>query len=137
MKPDFRILGMIALCCFGCASPEVYTSENAPEFMTNRKSSFFIRGPQQPGAPEELPPQTFFRLMRKEPGYSVVQLGDGRSGYIANEDIRLAPPSGRSVSDEELFPEKYVRARYVEPEPDFSMPVQEIAAPSPTPAKKP
>lgn len=125
---------ILAGFCAGCAPVEVYSPDKAPEYMTSKEASFFIRGPQQPGAPEILPPETFVRLMRKEYGYSVVKLDDDRAGYIANDDIRVAPPSARAVSDQQLFPERYAAEVVNLPEPDLTLPVAEVETPKP--AKK-
>ena len=129
MKHRELLAGVFLLGLFGCAPMEVYTSENSPEYMTVKKTPFFLHGPKQPGAPDVLQPQTFVKLQRKEYGFSVIQLDDGRSGYIATEDIRQAPPAGRAVNEDELFPQRRIESTFVPPpEPNFSLPVGEVTA---------
>jgi len=127
MKLKGYIAGLVSLVLFGCAPVEVYTPENSPEYMTIKKTPFFRYGPKQPGEPDVLQAQTFVKLQRKEYGYSVIQLADGRSGYIATDDIRRAPPAGRAVNQDELFPRHQDEQTFVPPsEPDFSQPVEEV-----------
>ena len=126
MRPD-RWLWVLALCAGGCASKmEVYSPETAPEYLTARETSFFRHGPSQPGRPDKLAANTFVQLQSKDPAYCVVRLPDGRSGYVATEDLRVAPPAGRAVADGELFPEQFVRVDSPLPEPDFSLPIEEV-----------
>lgn len=126
MRPD-RWFWAVTLCLGGCASKtEVFTSENSPEYLTMRETSLFRYGPSQPGRPDKLPPQTFVQLQSKDPAYCVVRLPDGRSGYVATEDLRVAPPAGRAVDGNELFPEQFARVDPPLPEPDFSLPIEEV-----------
>lgn len=56
-------------------------------------AQFFRLGPQQAGgADRSLRANDRVMLLRKEFGYSRVQLDDDQVGYMANEDIRPAPP---------------------------------------------
>ncbi len=125
MKPENVLLAAVAWSCAGCTPVHVFAPSDAPEFVTIRQARFYQYGPLQPGRPEKLDRETFVRLSTWEPGYSKVQLADGRSGYVANEEIRLAPPAARPVGDEELFPERYA---VLMPEPDLTMPVADVPA---------
>lgn len=59
-------------------------------------ASFFRLGPQQAGgADRSLRTGERVMLLRKEFGYSRVQLEDDQVGYMANEDIQPAPPEPR------------------------------------------
>ena len=61
--------------------------------VSNDYAQFFRLGPQQAGgADRSLRTDDRVMLLRKEFGYSRIQLEDGQVGYMANEDIRLAPP---------------------------------------------
>lgn len=61
--------------------------------VTADYAQFFRLGPQQAGgADRSLRTNDRVMLLRKEFGYSRVQLEDNQVGYIANEDIRPAPP---------------------------------------------
>ncbi|MFZ4681219.1 MAG: hypothetical protein ACOYMS_01855 [Terrimicrobiaceae bacterium] len=137
MKHEQWILALLTLGLFSCTTAEVYTPENSPEYMTVKYTPLYRRGPQQPGDPDMLEQQTLVRLVTKEYGFSRVQLADGRSGYVATDDIRLAPPSGRAVGERELFPERLVEAAPPLPEPDLAMPVAEIPQKNQTEEVKP
>ncbi|MFM8808847.1 MAG: hypothetical protein ACKOJB_08095, partial [Chthoniobacterales bacterium] len=69
----------------------------APEFLpdmvvSNDYSLFFRLGPQQAGGADlSLRTNENVMLLRKEFGYSRVQLENGMVGYMANEDIQPAP----------------------------------------------
>jgi hypothetical protein len=128
MKPNLLVYGLLFTLA-GCAGPEKYTKD-----MTTRETAFYKHGPQQPGAPDLLPPQTFVRVLEKDSGYTFAQLADGRTGYLATEDLRLAPPSARAVAETELFPERMVVMAPL-PEPDLTMPVEDI--PQTAPSKVP
>lgn len=60
-------------------------------------AQFFRLGPQQAGgADRSLRTNDRVMLLRKEFGYSRVQLEDNQVGYMANEDIRPAPPEPKA-----------------------------------------
>jgi hypothetical protein len=82
----------------GCETAPV---EPAPEFIGDRVivndyAEFFRLGPQQSGGADlTLRAGDRVMLRRKEFGYSRVQLEDGETGYMANEDLQEAPPEPR------------------------------------------
>lgn len=73
---------------------ETFAPETAPEYVIVRDfSPFFRLGPQQPSGPDaSLRVDTRVKLLRREMGYSLVQLEDSRTGYLANENMAPAPP---------------------------------------------
>lgn len=77
----------------GCAS-EVFAPDVAPEYVVIRDYAGFYRlGPQQARGPDAaLRTDTRVKLLRKEMGFSLVQLEDLRTGYVANENMTVAPP---------------------------------------------
>ena len=78
----------------GCAS-QTFAPEVAPEYVIIRDFSAFYRlGPQQArGADTSLRTGSRVKLLRKEMGFSLVQLEDDlRTGYVANENMAVAPP---------------------------------------------
>jgi len=77
----------------GCAT-QSFDPATAPEYMIITSFAPFYRlGPQQASGPDvSLQQGTRIKLLRKEMGYSYVQLEDGRAGYTANESIAPAPP---------------------------------------------
>lgn len=77
----------------GCAT-QTFAPEVAPEYVIIRDFSPFYRmGPQQGRGPDaSLRTQTCVKLLRREMGYSLVQMEDLRTGYVANENMTVAPP---------------------------------------------
>lgn len=76
-----------------CSSIE-YPPDQAPRMVVeNDTASFFLHGPaQSSGADRTLAKGDEVQVLRKEFGYSFVQLGDGSKGYVANELLVIAPP---------------------------------------------
>ncbi|MCS7008969.1 MAG: hypothetical protein NZL93_03405 [Chthoniobacterales bacterium] len=61
---------------------------------------FYRIGPQQSGGPDaSLPADTRVRLLRKEFGYALVKLEDGRTGYVPSETLAVAPPLPSPLKD--------------------------------------
>lgn len=86
-------IAVVALLLTGCAS-ETFAPEVAPEYVIIRDFSPFYRlGPQQGRGPDtSLRNGERVKLIRKEMGFSLVQLEDSRTGYVANENMTVAPP---------------------------------------------
>ena len=84
---------LAALFLSACAI-EKFAPDNAPEYAIIRDFSPFYRlGPQQPRGPDaSLRVGSRVRLLRREMGYSMVQIEDARTGYVANENMVVAPP---------------------------------------------
>jgi hypothetical protein len=84
-----------ALCLVlaGCAT-QTFAPETAPEYVAIRDFTPFYRlGPQQGRGPDaSLRTGTRVKMLRREMGYSLVQLEDLRTGYVANENLAVAPP---------------------------------------------
>jgi len=140
----------------GCATAPPSKPEDAVDYITSRDFvSFYLLGPVQGRPDASVPMNTRLKLLRKEMGYSYVQLPDGRDGYIANEDIRVAPPlpPPAKFNDEEYPPstsgkkkkrgERYngpdVAVPLPEPQgppPDLNIQPEVIPEGSPTPPKE-
>jgi hypothetical protein len=86
------------------------------------ETNFFVNGPAQPGRPEKIPVETFLAVLKRDSGYSYVKLEDGRTGYIASEDIASAPPTARGVPFDRPKPERIIEV----PLPDFREKPDEI-----------
>jgi len=123
MKSFWLLAGGVVLA--GCSGTGTVDRKSAPEYLTVAATDFFVHGPMQPGRADELPPQEPVKLLRKDSGYSIVLLGDGRSGWVDSESLRPAPPSGRAVTEEEVFPEKKANFPPL-PEPDLKLPVRDV-----------
>lgn len=78
----------------GCTTTQSFSPEEAPEYIVIRDfAPFFRTGPMQSRGPDaSLPARTRVKVLRLEMGYSLVQLEDQRTGYVANENIAVAPP---------------------------------------------
>ena len=121
-------------------------------------------GPQQGRGPDaSLRNDTRVKLLRREMGFSLVQLEDLRTGYVANENMAVAPPrppeqvkqaandaamkkkGGRHVDDGPLYsgpqvndtplPDPNVPPPDLNVEPEFVP--QNIPAPDATPVGRP
>ena len=84
--------GAIACAMVACSSME-YTPESAPGMIVvSEGAPFFIHGPAQSGgADRTLPGGNEVKVLRKDFGYSLVQLGDGQQGYVDNEALIPSP----------------------------------------------
>lgn len=83
----------IAIFLSGCAT-ETFAPDVAPEYVVIRDFTPFYRmGPQQGRGPDtSLRTGIRVKLLRREMGFSLVQLEDLRTGYVANENMTVAPP---------------------------------------------
>ncbi|MEP6685921.1 MAG: hypothetical protein ABJB22_04015 [Verrucomicrobiota bacterium] len=81
----------------GCASGEssAKTAKVGKYYaVTSEKAAFYKYGPQQgSGADLELPKDTLLTLIRSSFGYCKVTLTSGEQGFVAREDINVAPPN--------------------------------------------
>ena len=86
------------LCLSGCALTQrnILSASDSTKFyaVTTEKAAFYKFGPQQGGGPDlELPRDTIVTLIRPSFGYCKVHLANGQEGYVAHEDIKVAPPA--------------------------------------------
>lgn len=143
------------LAFFSCTAPQTYSPDQAPEYVTIRNYTPFYRvGPMQPRPDASLPANTRLKLLRQEMGYSFVQLEDNRTGYMANENMALAPPRPK-VENEDAVADSSPSGRRKRgntsavyrgeqlndiplpgpntPPPDLNIAPEEVPAPAPTP----
>lgn len=108
MSNSLQIFLALALAMFAtsCETTQSFSPEEAPDYLVIRDYvPFFRTGPMQSrGADASLPIQTRVKVLRLEMGYSLVQLEDLRTGYVANENIAVAPP--RKPTKEEPEPSR-------------------------------
>ncbi len=78
----------------GCMTMQSYSPEEAPEmWVTKDFAPFYSGGPQQMQGPDAtLRLEHRMKMLRKEFGYTYVQLEDGRLGFVPNEFIAPATP---------------------------------------------
>jgi hypothetical protein len=89
---------LFLLCAAGCETVPLEPEENFKGDMVviTDYASFYRLGPQQAGgADRSLRTGDRVMLLRKQFGYSRIQLEDNQLGYMANEDIQAAPPEPR------------------------------------------
>jgi hypothetical protein len=93
LRTCVEFLALAALALAGCAGP-TFAPDVAPEYVAIRdRTPLYRYGPQQGGAPEaQVAKDDRVRMLRHELGYSLVQIPDGMTGYVANEDLAPAPP---------------------------------------------
>lgn len=89
----FFIACLLVALLPGCAT-ETFAPDQAPEYQILADYTAFYRlGPMQARGPDaNLRAQTRVKLLRREMGYSLIQLEDSRTGYVANEALVVAPP---------------------------------------------
>ena len=92
-------MAMVFLLPAGCETIPLEPSEkfNGDTIVVTDYASFYRLGPQQAGgADRSLRKDERVMRLRKEFGYSRVQLEDGQVGYMANEELMEAPPEPRT-----------------------------------------
>lgn len=61
--------------------------------ISAKSSEFYKYGPAQAFGPDSaLPRGQRVTLLKREFGYSQIQLADGTTGYVPTEDLKAAPP---------------------------------------------
>ena len=106
----------------GCTAVEHFDKDSPPEYLTARKAEFFRSGPAQAFPPEKLEKQTPLNVLKKDSGYAYVRLPDNRTGYVAFNDLRPAPPVAPGVPFDPVIVEEIVEV----PLPDFAAIPDEI-----------
>jgi hypothetical protein len=124
-------IGMLAglLVMTGCSGFKTFDPKSPPDFVTVKPTKIFMKGPMQVEKPDELPAEAFVRLLKRDPGFCVVVLDDGRTGWVDSRHLRPAPSSGRPVRKAEILPErmaKYIPVFLPELEPDLKLPVGDV-----------
>jgi len=91
-----ELLALVTLLLAGCAG-QTFVPEEAPEYVvTSPETPLYHLGPAQGSAPEaHIPRDERVKMLRREFGYSFVQMSDGLTGYVANMDLAPAPARPR------------------------------------------
>jgi|SRR5437868_2442091 hypothetical protein len=92
-----NLLALMTVCGASCSTPESgapAASNTAQYYIVSAGKALFYRyGPQQANGPDgKLPQGTVMTLIRPAFGYSKIQLLTGLQGYVATQDIQVAPP---------------------------------------------
>ena len=87
------VLFFSVVCLVGCMT-QSFDPAKAPEFLVSADyAPFYALGPGQGRGPDaSLQRGERVKMLRREFGFSYVEIKDGRAGYVANEDIAPAPP---------------------------------------------
>ena len=113
---------LAALLLPGCETVELFNQEAPPEYQTATRADFFARGPAQSTPPEKIEKDTYVKVLKKDSGYAVVKLLDGRSGYIPWNELKPAPPEAPGVPFDPVIIEEIVEV----PLPDFAVVPDEL-----------
>ncbi|MEI8294634.1 MAG: hypothetical protein WCG66_11755 [bacterium] len=115
----FQILLVVFFA--GCASQK-FDAANAPEYEVQTDyAPFYTLGPGQERGPDlSLQRGDRVRVLRREFGFSFVSIRDGRSGYVANEEIAPAPQSVQVASRSRKHSPRKHSPRTAPRDPSFS-----------------
>jgi hypothetical protein len=146
MKVSGCLSGMLALLALGgtsCSTPDSTApiASNSGKYyaVSVKEAEFYRYGPQQGSGPDQkLPQDTLVMLIRPSFGYSKVQLMNGQQGYVASQDIRVAPPevvSSATTPPASDQTNRMPRFRYDITDPRFLPPPEPLPenGPEPTP----
>ncbi len=120
MKPELSILAAMLLA--GCQTVETFDQEMPPEYVTATRADFFARGPAQMTPPEKIEKEVFVKVLKKDSGFAVVKLLDGRTGYIPFVELKPAPQEAPEVPFDPAIVEEIVEV----PLPDFQVVPDEL-----------
>lgn len=126
---NFLIPLLAILPLAGCGTVELFNQDAPPEYMTATRAEFYSRGPAQALPPEKIEKDTFVKVLKKDSGYAVVRLLDGRGGYIPWDQLRPAPPEAPGVPFDPVIVEEIIEV----PLPDFDVVPEELPAQLNTP----
>ena len=115
MKPELLPI-LAALLLVGCQTVETFDQDAPPEYMTATRADFFARGPAQMTPPEKIEKDVFVKVLKKDSGFAVVKLLDGRTGYIPFFELKPAPQEAPEVPFDPAIVEEIVEV----PLPDFA-----------------
>jgi hypothetical protein len=115
MKPELLPI-LATLLLAGCQTVETFDQDAPPEYMTATRADFFARGPAQMTPPEKIEKDVFVKVLKKDSGFAVVKLLDGRTGYIPFFELKPAPQEAPEVPFDPAIVEEIVEV----PLPDFA-----------------
>ena len=129
--PMRAVLLLGGLLAFSACATKTFSPDQAPEYTITRSFTPFYSERPVEGATTDvsLSEKTRLKLLRKETGYSLVQLEDSREGYVANKNMVVAPPG----SQERPFGSTVEESR---PKPRRKKRIIRAAAPTPTPVSQ-
>ncbi len=128
MMPMRAVLLLGGLLVLSACATKTFSPDQAPEHTITRSFTPFYSERPVAGATTDisLSEKTRVKLLRKEMGYSLVQLEDSREGYVANKNMVVAPPG----SQDRPFGSTVDESR---PKPRRKKRIIRAAAPTPTP----
>jgi hypothetical protein len=107
--------------------------------VTTTSTAFYRYSPRQGQGPDKsIPRDTQMKLIRRSPGFCKVQLVDGEQGFVANDDIGLAPATLLASNDAPVKPAASSSEWRAEiPEPRSTVPEPPLPEFEPTPIAVP
>ena len=126
--PMRAVLLLGGLLVLSACATKTFSPDQAPEYTITRSFTPFYSERPVAGATTDisLSEKTRVKLLRKEMGYSLVQLEDSREGYVANKNMVVAPPG----SQDRPFGSTVDESR---PKPRRKKRIIRATAPTPTP----
>lgn len=113
---------------FGSKKGRAAARHDALFAVTKEKAAFYEFGPMQGrGADRELPRDTLVTVIRRSFGYAKVKLTDGKTGFVASDDIARAPERliAQTTSDDDWS--------NLPPPPSVKLPTSPDIEPTPLP----
>lgn len=91
--PLLTVIPALGLFLMGCAGVNFLPGQEPLYLVIRGGAAFWTFGPQQTGGPDKrLDLGDQVAIVRWESGFSRVQLESGTTGFVANEDLAVAPP---------------------------------------------
>jgi hypothetical protein len=129
-----NVLLLGGLLVLSACATQTFNPDRAPEYTITRSFTPFYSERPIEGATTDisLNEKTRVKLLRKEREYSLVQLEDSRTGYVANKNMAVPPPGPQerrfgSTSEESGGEES-------QPKPRRKKRISRVAAPTPSPS---
>jgi hypothetical protein len=99
------VMGWLPLALTACSTVQ-YTHDTAPRMVAvGNDIPFYSHGPAQGNGPDrKLTEGDEVLVLRKEFGFSFVELSDGKQGYVANESLVTAPPEPSPTPEPKVMP---------------------------------
>jgi hypothetical protein len=143
---SFSLVASIALAVIlaGCAEPNLDqgSASNGGKFyaVSTDATPFYRYGPQQGNGPDmKLQKDTLMTLIHPSFGYCKVKLMTGEQGYVASEDIRVAPAALVTAATAPPRPARSYRTPRLPPDSELILPPEALQEfnPEPTPIPSP
>lgn len=140
LRAQIVVFFFATIVVVGCSGPNpdhASAAAGGKFFAVTAESTPFYRyGPQQGNGPDkQLEKGTLVSLIRPSFGYCKIKLTTGESGYVSNDDIRLASPALVAAATVPAHSSSSARFRLDSPDPRLVPPPEPLPEffPEPTP----